>query len=58
MRRAVLGLALAFTAVLGFLTLFVLVSSGPDPLVIISLLVLAVLAFGVFGALTHPPPDP
>ena len=36
---------------LSFLTLFVLFTSGPDVLVLLSLLVLAVLGMGVFGAL-------
>jgi hypothetical protein len=56
-RPVVLGLALAFIAVLGFLTLFVLFSSGPDLLVVVSLAVLAMFAFGVIGALSTPPRD-
>ncbi len=56
-RTVVLGVALAFTALLLFLTLFVLFTSGIDVLVVISLLVLALFAFGIVGALTHPPPD-
>jgi hypothetical protein len=55
MRTAVLGAALAFTALLAFLTLFVLFNSGPDILVIVSLLVLALFAVGIFGALSRPP---
>jgi hypothetical protein len=55
MRTVILGLALAFTSLLGFLTLYVLFTSGPDVLVVISLLVLAMFVFGIFGALTHPP---
>ena len=51
MRTAVLGVALGFIALLGFLTLFVLFSSGPDVLVITSLGVLALFAFGIVGAL-------
>jgi hypothetical protein len=50
-RTVVLGLALAFIAVLGFLTLFVLFSSGPDVLVVVSLVVLGLMASGVLGAL-------
>lgn len=57
MRTAVLGVALAFTALLAFLTLFVLFSKGPDVLVVISLLVLAIFACGIFGALSQPPDD-
>jgi hypothetical protein len=51
MRTAVLCAALAFIALLGFLTLFVLFSSGPDVLVVTSLGVLALFAFGIVGAL-------
>ena len=42
---------------LAFLTLFVLLSNGPDVLVITSLIVLAVIAAGVIGALGTPPLD-
>ncbi len=55
MRTFVLALALVFTAMLGFLTLFVLFTSGLDVLVAISLLVLGLFMFGILGALTHPP---
>ena len=55
MRTVVLGLALAFTSLLGFLTLYVLFTNGPDVLVVISLLVLGMFVFGILGALTHPP---
>jgi hypothetical protein len=56
-RTVVLGVALAFTAVLGFLTLFVLFSSGPDVLVVVSLVILGLLASGVIGAMATPPDD-
>jgi hypothetical protein len=56
-RTIVLGVALAFIAVLGFLTLFVLFSSGPDVLVVTSLAILGLFAFGVIGALATPPDD-
>jgi hypothetical protein len=56
-RTLVLGLALAFIAILAFLTLFVLFADGPDVLVLTSLLVLAIFAFGVIGALATPPRD-
>jgi hypothetical protein len=57
MRTLILGLALGFIAILAFLTLFVLFSSGPDVLVVLSLLVLGMFAFGVIGALSTPPRD-
>ena len=56
-RTVVLAVALAFIAVLGFLTLFVLFSSGPDVLVAMSFVILGLLAFGVIGALATPPDD-
>ena len=56
-RSVVLGVALMFLAVLGFLTLFVLFSSGPDVLVVVSLVVLGLFAFGVIGALATPPDE-
>ena len=51
MRFLVVGLALAFTALLAFLTLFVIFQTGPDVLTVLSLIVLALLFFGIFGAL-------
>ena len=42
---------------LTFLTLSVAVSHGVDILVLVSLVILALLAFGVLGALASPPKD-
>jgi hypothetical protein len=56
-RTIVLGVALLFIAVLAFLTLYVLLWTGPDVLVVVSLVILALLAFGVIGALATPPDD-
>ena len=56
-RTIALGLVLLFIAMLAFLTLFVLMSNGPDVLVVTSLVVLAVIALGVIGALGTPPRD-
>ncbi|HVL95826.1 MAG TPA: hypothetical protein VM266_08195 [Solirubrobacteraceae bacterium] len=50
-RRVVTIVAFLLWGLLMFLTLFVLFTSGPDVLVLVSLLVLAVLGAGVFGAL-------
>ena len=55
MRTLVAGVALAFTAVLAFLTLYVIFNSGPDVLSVLSLLVLALFFFGIFGALGSGP---
>jgi hypothetical protein len=57
MRGLVLGGSLVLICVLGFLTVTVLVTEGLDVLVIVSLLVLALLGFGVLGALSSPPSD-
>jgi len=53
---ALLG-SLLFICLLGFLTMSVAVRQGVDILVVVSWVVLAVLAFGVLGALTSPPND-
>jgi hypothetical protein len=57
MRTFVVGAALAFTALLAFLTLFVIFDSGPDVLSILSLGVVALFFFGIFGALGSGPRD-
>jgi len=57
LRTLVLGAALMFIAVFGFLSLFVLFSSGPDALVVFSLALLGLIALGVIGALATPPDD-
>ena len=54
-RTPILVAVLAFIAVLGGLTLAVLVREGPDVLTLGSLLVLALFGFGIVGALRHPP---
>ena len=56
-RNAALASALALIGLLAFLTLRVAVEHGVDVLVVISLIVLALLGFGVLGALTTPPDD-
>ena len=56
-RNLVLMASLAMICLLGFLTVAVLVQEGIDILVVLSLIVLALLGFGVLGALTSPPPD-
>jgi hypothetical protein len=56
-RLAILIAALAMIALLGGLTVATVVRHGPDPLTLLSLLVLALFAFGIVGALRHPPAD-
>ena len=56
-RTVVLIATLGFIGLLGGLTVNVLVREGPDLLTAISLLVLALLGFGIVGALRHPPEE-
>lgn len=50
-RTIVLWLAVALIALMAYLTIQVWLNSGFDFLVLISLIVLAILGFGVIGAL-------
>ena len=53
--RVIAGLAFGLVVVLAVLTLSAAVILGPDILTLVSLLVLAILGFGIFGALREPP---
>ncbi|MDP9347479.1 MAG: hypothetical protein M3P44_17540 [Actinomycetota bacterium] len=55
MRTLILGVAVAFLAVLLALTIHALIQGGPDILTVLSMLVLALFGFGIVGALVHPP---
>ena len=57
MRTVALFAALAFIALLTFLTVSVLVREGFDILVGASLVILALFLFGIVGALLNPPED-
>ena len=54
MKYAVTAVALLFVCAMLFATVFVLLDKGPDVLTLIGLLVVAVLSFGILGALTEP----
>jgi hypothetical protein len=56
-RTLVLLASLAIISLLAFLTITVAIEDGIDILVVVSGIVLVLLAFGVLGALTTPPPD-
>ena len=56
-RTAALLASLALIGLLAFLTISVMISDGFTPLVAVSLLILALLGFGVVGALTTPPKE-
>jgi len=53
--RPILAAALAVILLLLVTTVVVAVQHGPDILTAVSVLVLALLGFGVFGALREPP---
>ena len=52
--RVVLAGALAFVALLLGLTVYAAVTGGPSVLTVVSLVVLAMLALGIVGALRDP----
>ena len=56
-RAFVLAASLAIICLLAFLTISVAVRDGIDVLVVVSVIILALLGFGVLGALTTPPSD-
>jgi ribose/xylose/arabinose/galactoside ABC-type transport system permease subunit len=57
MQSAILAVALAFVILLAGLTISVTIEQGFDVLTVLSLLVLALIGFGVLGALLNQPPD-
>ena len=57
MQSAILAAALAFVILLAALTVSVAIEHGIDVLTALSLLVLALIGFGVLGALLNQPPD-
>jgi hypothetical protein len=48
--------SLAIICLLAFLTISVAIERGIDVLVVLSVIILALLGFGILGALTFPPP--
>ncbi|MBA2532094.1 MAG: hypothetical protein H0V23_08315 [Nocardioidaceae bacterium] len=54
-RTAITAVALVFVCAMAFATVYVLLTEGPDVLSLIGLVVVALLAFGIFGALSEPP---
>jgi len=55
MRLTITIVALIFVCAFGFMAVYVMLRSGPDLLTGLSLIVLALMAFGILGALTEPP---
>ncbi len=58
MRAAVFVTALAFTLLLVFLTVYMLVRTGPDILTVLSALVSGLFLFGILGAFLSSPDGP
>ena len=56
-RRLALTAALTLIAVLTFLTVALMVQDGVNVRTVVSLLVLALIGFGVLGALNQPPDE-
>ena len=56
-RTGALLASLALICLLAFLTVQVLIEDGVTPITAASILILALLGFGVIGALTSPPPE-
>lgn len=56
-RTIVLGLAVAFVAFLAFLTFSMVADSGFGVQAVVGLVVLALVAVGVWGALGSPPDE-
>jgi len=54
-RTAITAAALVFCCGFGFMTVYVMLTSGPDLFTGLSLIILALLVFGILGALTEPP---
>jgi hypothetical protein len=54
-RTAVTAVALVFVCAMAFATVYVLLTEGPDLLSLIGVLVVALLSFGIFGALSESP---
>lgn len=56
-RNLILTGSILLVLVLAFLTISVVIQGGIDVLVVLALVLLAVLGFGIVGALTSAPPD-
>ena len=55
MRAAVTAVALVFTGAMAFATLYVMIEKGPDLFTLFGVLVVALFARGILGALSEPP---
>ncbi|MGH2969954.1 MAG: hypothetical protein ACRDK0_12955 [Solirubrobacteraceae bacterium] len=55
MRLAITLVALLFTCAMAFATIYVLLTEGPDIFTLLGVLIVALFALGIFGALSEPP---
>jgi hypothetical protein len=55
LRLALLAVAVLFCLAFGAMTLAVIADSGLDILTVISLLIVAMVLFGLYGAIRNPP---
>jgi hypothetical protein len=53
--RPILLASFLLVVVLAGLTVYVAIRNGPDVLTVLSAMILAMLGFGIFGALREPP---
>jgi hypothetical protein len=56
-RTAALVASVGLITLLAYLTIRVVIDDGVTPMVVLSLLILALLSIGVIGALTTPPEE-
>jgi hypothetical protein len=54
-KTAITLVSLVFVCAMAFATVYVLLTEGPDLLSLIGVLVVLLLSFGIFGALSEPP---
>ncbi len=54
-RRAVLAVVLAMIVFFGFLTIAAVQADGVNVLTVVSVIILAMFAFGIVGSLREPP---
>jgi hypothetical protein len=57
MQSAIFGVVIAFVVLFAAMTISVVVEQGFDVITALALLVLALIGFGVIGALLERPPD-
>jgi hypothetical protein len=53
-KAAITGIALVFTTLMLFATIYVLLTEGPDIFTLFGLIVVALFGLGIFGALSEP----